>query len=182
MALLDVMLPEIDGFELCRKLRAQDANVAIIMVTALNREPDKLKSFSNGADDYTTKPFSMTELTARIRAQLRRAKKQAITTAGQLDFGDVSMDTANYEISVKGERVQLRPKEYQLLAFLAANPEKLFSRPRLAQDVWGDRFVSSSRTIDVHIRRIRNKVERRSDYSFIRTIHALGYKFELRAK
>jgi len=182
LILLDIMLPGIDGFQFCQKLREENDNVAILMVSALATEADKLKSFSLGADDYITKPFSTSELLARIRVHLRRSKQKEVIAANPMEFGDSVMDPANYGLEVGGEPVDLRPKEYQLLAFLAANPDKLFSRPQLAQEVWGDRYVSSSRTIDVHIRRIRNKVERQSAFSFIQTVHSLGYRFDLKRK
>lgn len=182
LILLDIMLPELDGFEFCKKLKAESENTAVLMLTALDAEADKLKSFSLGADDYIVKPFSMAELLARIRVHLRRAKVNDILVEEPIKFGDVSMDPANYTLEVKERSVDVRPKEYQLLAFLAKNPGSLFTRPQLADKVWGDKYISSSRTIDVHIRRIRNKIERWSAFSFIQTVHSLGYKFELKKK
>lgn len=182
LVLLDLMLPGMDGVAVCRELRREDRAVRIIMMTALGAEADKVRGLDAGADDYVTKPFGFDELLARVKAQLRRAAPPAEDEIGSLVFGDVALDPVRHELTVGGATVKVRPKEWQLLVILAKNPGVLFSRQQLADSVWGTSFVGSSRTIDVHIRRLREKVESLSDYSFIDTVHGLGYRFELAAK
>lgn len=184
LILLDLMLPKVDGFTICKDLRAKNESVPILMLTALDSEKDKLKGFAAGADDYITKPFSTDELIARISANLRRAKQRA-TLANQgepICFGDVIIDRKRHLVTVAEKRAELRPKEFYLLELMAANPAQVFSRIELAEKIWGYDFLSSSRTIDVHIKRIREKVERISTYTFIQTVHTLGYRFEVNKK
>lgn len=184
LVLLDLMLPRLSGFEVCKRVRAQGSNVPILMLTALDQEKDKLDGFAAGADDYITKPFSTEELLARITANLRRA---GLETAGGdsapvSKFGDLIIDRENYRVSVAEEPVVLRPKEFLLLTTICAQPGKVFSRPRLLESVWGYGFVSSSRTIDVHVKRLREKVEGLSAYNYIHTVHSIGYRFEAKKK
>ena len=176
LVLLDLLLPEIDGFEVCRRIRSSGENVPIIMITALEDQQSKLKGFSLGADDYITKPFSVEELVARINANLKRTLGLQ-TRSSLLELGDVKIDLTQHTVEVNGIEVALRLKEFQLLTVLASKPGALFTRQDLAERVWGYEFYASSRTIDVHIRRIRNKIEEHSDYSYIQTVHGLGYKF-----
>ncbi len=178
LILLDVMLPGIDGLAVCEQVRRLDENVRIIMITALGTSPDKVRGLTIGADDYVTKPFSFDELLARVRAQLRRTDGSASRHA-TVAFGDIALDEIKHEVLVGGEPVPLRPKEFRLLSTLAANPGTLFSREQLGALVWGTDFVGSSRTIDVHIQRLREKVEKLSNYRFLQTIHGLGYRFDL---
>jgi two-component system, OmpR family, alkaline phosphatase synthesis response regulator PhoP len=178
--LLDLLLPRLDGMSVCRRLRERGADTPIIMITALGTDADKIKGLDVGADDYLTKPFSFEELLARLRVQLRRSKPRDESTV--LSFGDVKLDPIRHELSVNGLGVSIRPNECQLLATLAANPHILFSRVKLTSLVWGTEYMGSSRTIDVHIQRLREKVEKLSNYKFIKTVHGLGYRFELTPK
>lgn len=181
LILLDLLLPGMDGFEVCRKIREFDENVPIIMITALEDQRSKLKGFGVGADDYITKPFSIEELVARIRANLKRTLKKDIKSP-MIEIGDVRLDLTKHIIEVGGKEVKLRLKEFQLLTVLASEPGVLFTRQDLAERVWGYEFYASSRTIDVHIRRIRNKIEEHSNFSYIQTVHGLGYKFQAEEK
>lgn len=182
VVLLDVMLPKLDGFSLCEHLRSINQEVVIIMLTALSGEPEKLKGFSLGADDYVTKPFSIKELTARINAHLKRAETPRQSQTEIIEFGDIILYPSSCELTVKNKKIALRPKEYQLLLLMAQEPAKLFTREYLGQKVWGYNFIGSSRTIDVHIQKLRKKIESCSDYKLFTTAYGLGYKFDPRKK
>jgi DNA-binding response OmpR family regulator len=150
------------------------------MVTAKDAEEDKVRGFEAGADDYVTKPFSMKELVARIHANLRRIE---VGQRGQiLEAGDLRLDTKNFTARVGGEPLDLRLKEFELLAALASAPEELKSREELAKEVWGHAGVASSRVIDVHIRRLRVALEERSSYEYVHTVRGLGYRFRATPK
>src|SRR3712207_3252989 len=180
LILLDLMLPGESGIEVCERIRERDQGVVIVMVTAKDAEEEKVRGFEVGADDYVTKPFGMKELVARINANLKRSE-----TGGRgkiLEFGDLQLDTKNFTTRVKGEPLELRLKEFELLAALASAPGELKSREELAREVWGHAGVGSSRTIDVHIRRIRAALEERSTYQYIHTARGLGYRFEAKPK
>lgn len=181
LILLDLMLPKIDGFTVCKRIRSKNETVPILMLTALDAEKDKLKGFNAGADDYITKPFSSDELLARIAANLRRSRQQTkeSDTNERITFGDAIIDRKKHLVTVKDERVKLRPKEFFLLELMASNPGQVFSRVELSEKIWGSDFLSSSRTIDVHIKRIREKIEKISGYTYIQTVHTLGYRFEV---
>ncbi len=181
LILLDLLLPKVDGFTVCKKIRSKNETVPILMLTALDAEKDKLKGFNAGADDYITKPFSSDELLARIAANLRHSKHQTKEsgTRERIAFGDVVIDRKKHLVIVNDERVKLRPKEFFLLELMASNPGQVFSRVELSEKIWGSDFLSSSRTIDVHIKRIREKVEQISGYTYIQTVHTLGYRFEI---
>jgi DNA-binding response OmpR family regulator len=180
LILLDIMLPGESGIEVCKRIRECDQDVVIVMVTAKDAEEDKVRGFEAGADDYVTKPFSMKELVARINANLKRSE------TGQrgkvLEAGDLQLDTKNFTARVGEELLDLRLKEFELLAALASAPGELKSREELAKEVWGHAGVGSSRTIDVHIRRIRAALEERSSYQYIHTARGLGYRFEAKPK
>jgi two-component system response regulator RegX3 len=179
LVLLDVMLPGLDGFSFAEQLRRTDDEAAIIMVTALDQPRDLVKGLDMGADDYITKPFAMDELLARVRANLRRVRERtALAKDEAIEVGDVRIEPSQFRITVKGEPVRLRLKEFQLLLALASRPGTLMTRQRLAEEVWGYEFMPSSRTIDVHIRRVRQAVEEPSDYDYIHTVHGLGYRLE----
>lgn len=179
LILLDLMLPGVDGFTFAEEVRRTDPEVAIVMVTALGDQRDKVRGLDAGADDYITKPFSMDELLARIRANLRRVRERAVLGADELiEAGDLTIEPAQLRASVSGQPVRLRLKEMQLLMALARNSGRLMSRERIAQEVWGYDFLATSRTIDVHIRRVRQAIEERSAYVFIHTVHGAGYRFE----
>src|SRR5215204_2374536 len=182
LILLDVMLPGESGIRLCERLREGDREVVIIMVTAKDAEEDKVKGFEAGADDYVTKPFGMKELVARINANLKRSATSPGTRGKIIEAGDLRLDTKNFVAWVKGEALGLRLKEFELLASLASNPGELKSREELAKEVWGHAGVGSSRTIDVHIRRVRAALEEKSDYEYVYTVRGLGYRFEARPR
>src|SRR5215211_3088348 len=154
LILLDVMLPGESGIRVCERIREEDREVVIIMITAKDAEEDKVKGFEAGADDYVTKPFGMKELVARINANLKRSATSPGTRGKIIETGDLRLDTKNFVAWVKGEALGLRLKEFELLASLASNPGELKSREELAKEVWGHAGVGSSRTIDVHIRRV----------------------------
>src|SRR5215216_1903503 len=180
LILLDLMLPGGSGIQVCEKIREHDQEVVIVVITAKDAEEDKVRGFEAGADDYVTKPFGMKELVARINANLKRSE------TGQrgkiLEAGDLQLDTKNFTARVEGEPLDLRLKEFELLATLASAPGELKSRDELAKEVWGHAGVGSSRTIDVHIRRIRAALEERSSYQYIHTARGLGYRFEAKPK
>ncbi|MBT8202372.1 MAG: response regulator transcription factor [Acidimicrobiia bacterium] len=179
LVLLDVMLPEISGLDLCRMFRAT-SDVPIIMITARDSEADKVAGLELGADDYVTKPFSMRELLARVRANLRRhgMKEDFDFESEVLSGGPVSMDVARHEVEVAGEAVALRPREFELLATFLRNRGLLMTRDRLITDVWGIDYFGDTKTLDVHIKRIRKKIEpdpKKPQY--LVTVRGLGYKF-----
>ncbi len=178
LILLDIMLPGESGIRVCEKIRQEDREVVIVMVTAKDAEEDKVRGFEAGADDYVTKPFGMKELVARINANLKRSISSPGARGKILEAGDLRLDTKNFTASIGDEPLNLRLKEFELLAALAARPGELKSREDLAKEVWGHAGVGSSRTIDVHIRRIRAALAERSAYEYIHTVRGLGYRFE----
>jgi DNA-binding response OmpR family regulator len=182
LILLDIMLPgEESGIEVCERIRELDEEVVIVMITAKDSEEDKVRGFEAGADDYVTKPFGMKELAARINANLKRSETGH--RGRVLEAGDLQLDTKNYTARIKGEPLDLRLKEFELLAALASSPGELKSREELAKEVWGHAGVGSSRTIDVHIRRIRAALESSSSsYEYIHTARGLGYRFEAKSR
>jgi DNA-binding response OmpR family regulator len=181
LILLDLMLPAESGIRVCEKIREEDQAVVIVMITAKDAEEDKVSGFEAGADDYVTKPFGMKELVARINANLKRSTASLGSRGRILEAGDLWLDTKNFTARVKGEPLNLRLKEFELLMALASHPGELKSREELAKEVWGHAGVGSSRTIDVHIRRIRTSLSA-SDYEYIHTARGLGYRFEARLK
>lgn len=183
LILLDLMLPGIDGFEFASRIRRTDPEVAIIMVTALSQDSDAVRGLDAGADDYITKPFSTDELLARVRANLRRVRERAVLeTDDTIEIGDLVIEPSQLRVSVAGVPARLRLKEFQLLLALAREPGRLMTRQKLAQEVWGYDHLASSRTIDVHIRRLRQAVEDASAYDYIQTVHGAGYRFDAKAK
>jgi DNA-binding response OmpR family regulator len=149
------------------------------MVTALGEERDTIRGLDAGADDYVTKPFSMDTLLARVRANLRRVRERAVLEENDaIEAGDLVIEPSQLRATVAGEPVRLRLKEFQLLLALAREPGRLMTRQRLAQEVWGYDHLASSRTIDVHIRRLRQAVDDRSRFTYIHTVHGVGYRFE----
>ena len=180
LILLEIMLPGESGIEVCERIRERDQDVVIVMVTARDAEEDKVRGFEAGADDYVTKPFGMKELVARINANLKRSEPGG--RGKVLEAGDLHLDTKNFTAKVGGEPLNLRLKEFELLAALASSPGELKSREELAKEVWGHAGVGSSRTIDVHIRRIRASLEERSSYDYIHTARGLGYRFEAKSR
>ncbi|CAN5783936.1 response regulator [soil metagenome] len=180
LILLDIMLPGESGIEVCEHIRDSDEEVVIIMITAKDAEEDKVRGFEVGADDYVTKPFGIKELLARITANLKRS--DAGSRGRVIVAGDLELDTKNFSARVDGHVLPLRLKEFELLAALASSPGELKSREELAKDVWGHAGVGSSRTIDVHIRRVRAALDERSPYEFVHTVRGLGYRFEATPK
>ncbi|MCL4425390.1 MAG: response regulator transcription factor [Firmicutes bacterium] len=178
--ILDIMLPKKDGWEVCRELRTI-TRAPIIMLTAKGEEADKLYGFDLGADDYMTKPFSPRELVARVRAILRRASsRDSEEQQGVLRFPHLVINVPRFEVEVEGEKVALTPKEFELLKFLAEHPGYLFTREQLLERVWGYDFYGDMRTVDVHIKRVRQKIEREGlPVRFIKTVWGAGYKFEV---
>ncbi len=185
LILLDVMLPQMDGYEVCRKIREEHLQIPIIMLTAREEELDKVLGLELGADDYMTKPFSMRELTARVKANLRRVAAQQPTTpvvSDQPDYlitsGDLTINTERYEVSKNGKVLDITLREFELLKFLATQPDKIFSREKLLENVWGYEYYGDVRTVDVTVRRLREKVE--DDPSmpkYIITKRGIGYYF-----
>jgi DNA-binding response OmpR family regulator len=179
LIVLDLMLPGLDGYRFAEEVRRTNSEVAIIMVTALDGERDTVRGLDAGADDYLTKPFSMEELLARVRANLRRVRERSMLEADEvIETGDLVIEPAQLRVSVGGAPAKVRLKEFQLLVALVRNTGTLMSRQRLAREVWGYEFLPSSRTIDVHIRRLRQAVEEPSAYRYIHTVHGVGYRFE----
>jgi two-component system OmpR family response regulator len=178
LIILDIMLPKMSGFEVCRILRKEMA-VPIIMLTARDDEIDKITGLDLGADDYMTKPFSMRELMARVRALLRRMEIKSVIPETTVKFGDVEIDIRHHMITRAGITLNLSPKEFDLLVFLAGNKGLVFSRDQLLEKVWGYEYSGDTRTVDVHIRWLREKIENNSEEpKRLITIRGVGYKFE----
>ncbi len=178
LIILDIMLPKMSGFEVCRILR-KEMVVPILMLTARDDEIDKVTGLDLGADDYMTKPFSMRELLARIRAMLRRVEIQTVIPETPLKFGDIEVDILHHIITRAGITLNLSPKEFDLLAFLAGNKGIVFSRDQLLEKVWGYEYSGDTRTVDVHIRWLREKIEDNSEEpKRLITVRGVGYKFE----
>ena len=177
LAILDVMLPGMSGFEVCRALRADSrtADLPIIMVTARAEEPDRIVGLDLGADDYLAKPFSPNELLARIRALMRRTRRHD-PDAGRLEFGPIVMDGAQHKVTEHGRDVHLTAKEYLLLRYLMQHRGRVLSRDLLLNDVWGYRYTGGTRTVDVHVRRLREKLP--SLARSIVTVKQFGYKLQ----
>jgi DNA-binding response OmpR family regulator len=180
LLILDIMLPRLNGFEVCRILR-KETTVPILMLTAKVDETDKIVGLEIGADDYMTKPFSMRELMARVRAMLRRSKMAEAPTSGPvlIKIQDIEIDTARHTASLAGKELELSPKEYDLLVFLAGNKGLVFSRDQLLEKVWGYDFAGDTRTVDVHIRWLRQKIEKDAGRpQYLLTVRGTGYKLE----
>jgi two-component system, OmpR family, response regulator len=181
LIILDIMLPKIDGFEVCRILR-REMNVPIIMLTARTDETDRIMGLDTGADDYMTKPFSIRELLARIRALLRRAgmaEAKLPENAAIMKIGDITIDLNRHRVISKGQTLELTAKEYDLLVFLAQNESYVFSREQLLEKVWGYDFAGDTRTVDVHIRWLRQKIENDpANPLHLLTVRGTGYKIE----
>ena len=178
LVLLDVMMPVMDGWALCKAIRAE-SQVPIIMLTAKSETDDKITGLRSGADDYITKPFEMKEVLARIEAVLRRStgivpeKK-----ARRLTFDKLTIDMDAFELIVDGRKVDTPPKEMELLYFLASSPNRVYTRNQLLDEVWGFDYFGDSRTVDVHIKRLREKLEGVSETWSLKTVWGVGYKFE----
>jgi len=179
LILLDIMLPELDGYDVCRILRKEGNTVPILMLTAKTEEMDKVMGLELGADDYITKPFSLRELLARVRAMLRRAQMAQELSAAPLKAGDLEIDAARHQASLAGKVVDLTPKEFELLALLIKNKGIVFSRHQLLEKIWGYDYEGDTRTVDVHIRWLRQKIEVNPDKPHhVLTVRGAGYKFQ----
>jgi two-component system response regulator RegX3 len=178
LVILDLMLPEISGLDVCRQIR-QISNVPIVMVTAKDSEADKVAGLEIGADDYVTKPFSIRELISRVRAHLRRAGMRSAESADDvLSGGPVELDVARHEVQVRGETVGFPPKEFELLETFLRRKGRLLTRDFLIEEVWGAGYFGDTKTLDVHVKRIRRKVEEDPHQpAHLVTVRGLGYKF-----
>ena len=177
LVLLDVMMPKMDGWEVCRRIRAQGAP-PMIMLTAKGETFDKVLGLELGADDYVVKPFDAKEVIARIKAVLRRCGAAEESREGVLAYDGLSVDMSRYELKVKGKTVDAPPKELELLSFLASHPNRVFTRDQLLDEVWGFEYYGDSRTVDVHIKRLREKLDGISEQWSLKTVWGVGYKFE----
>lgn len=184
MIVLDLMLPGVDGMRIADEVRQARPDVPILMLTARTEEETKLRGFAAGVDDYLTKPFSMDELVARVKALLRRSRVEALRTEApeEISFGDLRLATRDFRCWIGDDEVDLRPKEFSLLATLAAQPGKLFTRVELAERVWGYTVLGDTRTIDTHVKHVRRKVESPSRYTYIDTVRGIGYRFRVTPK
>ena len=179
LILLDIMLPKLDGWQVCRKIR-QTSDVPIIMLSAKGETFDKILGLELGADDYIVKPFETKEVVARIKAVLRRTVSPVAEAVKEVHFENLSLSITNYEMKVKGVHIDAPPKELELLFHLASNPNRVFTRDQLLDEVWGFDYYGDSRTVDVHIKRLREKLEGVSDKWELKTVWSVGYKFETR--
>ena len=177
LMLLDIMLPVMDGWGVCAKVR-ETSRVPIIMLTAKSEVMDRIQGLEMGADDYIVKPFEMKELLARINAVLRRTEIPE-DTKKRLSFDKLAIDLDSYELVVDGTKIDTPPKELELLYHLASTPNRVYTRNQLLDEVWGFDYFGDSRTVDVHIKRLREKVENVSEHWALRTVWGVGYKFEV---
>ena len=176
MILLDVMMPIMDGWQVCKIIR-KESKVPIIIMTAKGETFDKVNGLEMGADDYIVKPLEMREVIARVRAIFRRLAPE---DSGKISFDKLTVDKQAYDLIVDGKRVDAPPKEIELLYFLASNPNRVFTRAQLLDDVWGFDYFGDTRTVDVHVKRLRETLEGVSDKSDLKTVWGVGYKFETR--
>ena len=182
LILLDIMLPGMDGYQVCREVRAK-YSVPIIMLSAKGEVFDKVLGLELGADDYIEKPFDSKELVARVKAVLRRYKAVVVAHEGTNDklveYKDLSINLTNYSVVYMGENIDMPPKEIELLYFLASSPNHVFHREQLLDQIWGYEYIGDTRTVDVHIKRLREKIKDHDNWK-ISTIWGIGYKFEVR--
>ncbi len=179
LVLLDIMMPGMDGWEVCKHIRAE-SKTPVIMLTAKGETDDKVQGLKTGADDYITKPFEMKEVLARIEAVLRRSSDAAPQkSARRLVFDNLIIDMDAFELTVAGRKVDTPPKEMELLFYLASSPNRVYTRNQLLDEVWGFDYFGDSRTVDVHVKRLREKLEGASEQWNLKTVWAVGYKFEV---
>ena len=181
LILLDIMLPQLDGWQVCREIRKL-SEVPIIMLTAKDEVFDKVLGLELGADDYVTKPFDTKEIVARIKAVLRRTSAVKSGDIKEVHYDKLSINLTNYELKVNGVVVDTPPKELELIYHLASNPDRVFTRDQLLDDVWGFDYYGDSRTVDVHIKRLRDKLKGVSPEWELKTIWSVGYRFETHGK
>ena len=179
LVLLDLMMPVMDGWSVCRAIRAE-SQTPVIMLTAKGETDDKVAGLKSGADDYITKPFEMKEVLARIEAVLRRTDRvPAEKVARKLIFDKLTIDMDAFELLIDGKKVDAPPKEMELLFYLASSPNRVYTRNQLLDEVWGFDYFGDSRTVDVHVKRLREKLEGVSDRWSLKTVWGVGYKFEV---
>lgn len=179
LVLLDLMLPKMDGIEVCKRVKSnpKTAGIPIIMLTARADEIDKIIGLEMGADDYITKPFSPREVVARVRAVLRRQQPSSNSVDGELIVGDIKINFISYEVWIGEEKIELTPKEYELLKLFLTNLNRVFSREQLLEKIWGYEYYGDTRTVDVHIRHLRYKLEKSAHFAdAIQTVRGVGYK------
>lgn len=179
LIILDIMIPDPDGWQVCREIR-RSSNVPIIMLTAKSETFDKVLGLELGADDYLTKPFEAKELVARVKAVLRRTETKESDRKKIISFENLSINIDNYELEIRGSMIDVPPKELELLYFLASNPNRVYTREQLLEEVWGFDYFGDSRTVDVHIKRLREKLEGVDGNWQLKTVWGVGYKFEVR--
>ncbi|MBQ8504597.1 MAG: response regulator transcription factor [Clostridia bacterium] len=177
LVLLDIMLPKLDGWQVCREIR-KFSETPIIMLTAKGEVFDRVLGLELGADDYVVKPFDTKEIVARIKAVLRRSASSAADEVKEVHYDKLSINLTNYELKVGGVQIDTPPKEMELIFHLAKNPNRVFTRDQLLDEVWGYDYYGDSRTVDVHVKRLREKLEGASDKWELRTVWGVGYKFE----
>ena len=183
LVLLDLMLPGIDGYQVCREIRAKD-NIPIIMLSAKGEVFDKVLGLELGADDYIMKPFDSKEMVARVKAVLRRyqpakAENSTSTAIKMVSYTDLEVNLSNYSVVYMGETIDMPPKELELLYFLASSPNQVFTREQLLDNIWGYEYIGDTRTVDVHVKRLREKIKDHAGWG-ITTVWGIGYKFEVR--
>lgn len=177
LVLLDIMLPKLDGWQVCREIR-KTSDVPIIMITAKSETFDKILGLELGADDYVSKPFDAKEVVARVRAVLRRSINDDVTSVKEVKYDKLCVNLTNYELIVDGKQIDTPPKELELIYHLASNPNRVYTRDQLLDEVWGFDYYGDSRTVDVHVKRLREKLENVSDKWCLKTVWGVGYKFE----
>lgn len=179
LIILDIMMPEKDGWQVCREIR-KTSNVPIIMLTAKGETFDKVLGLELGADDYMVKPFDTKELVARVKAVLRRFENKDDVSNEEISYTNLSVNLSNYDLKLNDKIIEIPPKELELLHFLASNPNRVFTREQLLEEVWGFDYFGDSRTVDVHIKRLREKLEGVEGNWQLKTVWGVGYKFEVR--
>lgn len=175
LVISDIILPGLDGFELCREIRKVDERVPILMLTALGSADDKLDGFDAGADDYMVKPFDFRELTARVRVLLKRSSDTVVRTSAQIVYADLSIDPNLREVKRRGNAINLSPKEYNLLTYMVENAERVISRVEIAEKVWNTHFDTGTNFIDVYINYLRKKIDKEFDVKLIHTKPGVGF-------
>lgn len=183
MAILDIMMPKTDGLSVCRFIRrsgGKSKNIPIIMLTAKGETFDKVLGLELGADDYVVKPFEGKELVARVKAVFRRYGQDDERERKEIEFPGLAINLSNYELRVNDRMMEIPPKELELLYFLASHPNRVFTREQLLEDVWGFDYYGDSRTVDVHVKRLREKIEGAEQNWQLKTVWGVGYKFEVR--
>ncbi len=178
LILLDIMLPKLDGWQVCREIRKQ-SETPIIMLTAKGEVFDKILGLELGADDYIAKPFDTKEVIARIKAVLRRAHSDGDTDIQEVKYDKLTINLTNYDLIVDGVKIDTPPKELELIFHLANNPNRVYTRDQLLDEVWGFDYYGDSRTVDVHVKRLREKLENISPQWSLKTVWGVGYKFEV---